>query len=100
MVARGHRRGGRAGQRGGACGWLVVIARPAASVKAGLAPWPLVWMWWSWRSVWWRGQSRMRLASSALPAERVGDDVVSLKLAAGGAAGVLAVSACALVERA
>jgi DNA-directed RNA polymerase specialized sigma24 family protein len=54
-------------QRGGACGWLAVIARPPASANAGCSPVPLVRMWWSWSSLWWRGQSRMRLSSSVLP---------------------------------
>ena len=90
--------GRAAGQPGGACGWLVVMARPSASAKRGCSPVPLVWMWWSWSSLWWRGQRRMRLSSSVLPPRATGDDVVGLQFAHRGAAGVLAVrrSGCAV----
>ena len=40
--ARAARRGVSPGQRGGAHSWLVVMARPASSAKAGRSPLPLV----------------------------------------------------------
>ena len=69
----------RPARLGGACGWLVVIARPVWSVKSGCSPVPLVRMWWSWMSLWWREQSRMRLSSTGHAAAFVGDQVVGVE---------------------
>ena len=52
-----------------ACGWLVVIGRPAASENVRASPVPLVWTWWSWRSLRCRGRAgsgrRARLPPSS-----------------------------------
>ena len=69
------------GQRGGACGWLVVIARPAASVKAGCSPVPLVWMWWSWSVFVVAGAEQDEVVELGLAAVLDGGEVVGFELA-------------------
>ncbi len=66
--------------RARACGWLVVMARPASSSKTGRWPSPLVRMWWSCRSLWWRGQSRTEVRPAASAADLDCDEVVRLEL--------------------
>ena len=46
--------------------------RPDRVDERGLPGGAGVWMWWSWRCLWWRGQSRMRLSSSVAPPSSTG----------------------------
>ena len=81
----------RTGQPGGACGWLVVIARPSSSLKSGVvggaARANVVVV----EELVVPGAEQDEVGQLGLAGVLVRDDVVGLEFAGGGAAWVLAV---------